>query len=93
MLFATSYSQFFQDYVAYFLLSIGMFLTYVTAILNLNSTADMKFNWFFYEPLIFAFIIFIDVTRLLPSNLVALLHILFFAQTLLKYICFMTSTI
>lgn len=79
MLFATSYSQFFADYTAYFLLSIGMFLTYVTAILNLNSTADMRFNWFFYEPILFAVIIFVDVTRLLPSHQIGWLHVLFFA--------------
>jgi len=93
MLWGSSYSQFFDDYAAYFILSVGMYLTYVTAILNLNSTADMKFDWFFYEPILYGAILFADTARLLATNQMAWLHILFFAQTLIKYLFFMASTI
>ena len=93
MLFACSYSQFFDNYAAYFLLSVGMYLTYVTAILNLNSTADMPFDWFFIEPFMFSVIILLDARRVFPSEQIMWLHILFFAQTLIKYLLFKASTI
>jgi len=60
MLYASSFSQFFDKYGAYFILMVGLYLTYVTAILNLNSTADMPFNWFFLEPLFYFAIIYVD---------------------------------
>lgn len=61
MLWSSSKSQFFEDYAAYFVVTVGMYLTYVTAILNLNSTADMTFNWLFYDPFIYAVILVADV--------------------------------
>ena len=64
MLFACSYSQFFAAYGAYFIMLVGFYLTYVTAILNLNSTADMKFDWLFYEPFAFAGIVYLDANRM-----------------------------
>ena len=93
MLWASSKSQFFEAYAAYFIILVGLYLTYVTAIFNLNSTADMKFNWRFYEPILYGAIIYADFNKLLPSDQLVYLYVFFFAQTLLKYILFMTSVI
>lgn len=70
-----------------------MYLTYVTAILNLNSTADMTFNWLFYDPLIYSIILIADVQQLLPSNQVAYLYMGFLVLILIKYFAFMRSVI
>ena len=93
MLFASSYSRFFNDYGAYFILLVGLVLTYVTAILNLNSTADMPFNWFFFEPFFYGAIIYLDWAEVLPGEQIVYLYIAFFVQTLVKYLWFMTSVI
>lgn len=60
MLFISSYSVFFKQYTYMFIVVNGLFLTYVTGHYNLNSTGSMKFNWVFYDPYIFAFIIYLD---------------------------------
>lgn len=56
----------------------GLYLTYVTAIFNLNSTASMRFNWLFYEPLLWAAIIYADYTKLLDSQQLIYAYGLFF---------------
>lgn len=68
MLWGSSKSQFFNEYSAYFIILVGLYLTYVTAIFNLNSTADMRFNYLFYEPFLYGAIIYADHTKLLPAN-------------------------
>jgi hypothetical protein len=93
MVYCCSYSQFFGSHGAYFIALVGFYLTYVTAILNLNSTADMPFDWFFYEPFVFAGLVYCDANRLIGSGTVAAGYILFFAWTITRYLWFMTSVI
>ena len=93
MMWGSSKSQFFNDYTAYFIIMCGFYLTYVTAIFNLNSTADMPFNWFFYEPFLYGGIIYADFFRMLPAHILVYLYAFFLAQTLFKYVLFMTSVI
>lgn len=60
MMYAASKSQLWSDYVALFLVLCGFYLTYVTAIFNLNSTAGAKYNWLFFEPFVFFAIVYFD---------------------------------
>jgi len=45
----------------------GIFLLYANGIFNLNSTAGMKFNWFYFEPYVFLGIIAADNMKLLTN--------------------------
>jgi len=93
MLYSSSFSRFFDDQPFYFIVLNGLYLTYVTAIFNLNSTASMRFNWLFYEPLLWAAIIYADHSQLLDSKQLIYAYGLFFVQTLLKWVLFMSSVI
>lgn len=93
MLFISSYSQFFKQYVFWFVVVNGLFLTYVTGIFNLNSTAQMKFNYFFLDPILYASLIYVDAQKLVNRETLSLLYLVYSAQLLLKYLLFMTSVI
>jgi hypothetical protein len=93
MLWGSSYSQFFENYAAYFIVTVGMYLTYVTAIMNLNSTASMTFSWFYFEPIAYAAILYIDVNGSLESHQVVYLYAAFLALILIKYFVFMGGVI
>lgn len=93
MLWGSSYSQFFEGYAAYFLVTVGMYLTYVTAIMNLNSTASMSFNWFYFEPFAYAAILYVDINLLLAANQVVYLYATFLGIILIKYFAFMSNVI
>ena len=74
----------------------GLYLTYVTGIFNLNSTGSMKFNWLYYEPTIYAIILYFDAT--LPkttenANILVGAYLVYTLQIFIKYICFMSSVI
>ena len=60
MLYTSSFSRFWSKYPYYFLVMNGLYLTYVTGIFNLNSTASMTFNYMFVEPIIYSVIIYLD---------------------------------
>ena len=60
MIFASSYSQLFEKYPVYFLILCGLHLTWVTAIFNVSSTSNSKFNWAFGEPFVFLAMVFLD---------------------------------
>lgn len=66
MVYLSSFSQFWTKYTLMFVLINGVFMTYVTGIFNLNSTAGMTFNWHFWEPYVYAIIIAMDVLEIVP---------------------------
>jgi len=70
-----------------------MYLTYVTAIMNLNSTASMSFDWFYLEPFAYAAILYVDINRLLEANQIVYLYATFFGIILIKYFAFMLNVI
>ena len=96
MLCCSSVSRFWPQYPYYFLCMNGLYLTYVTAIFNLNSTASMPYNYLFAEPIVYMVIVYLDYT--LPtstesSQLVLGLYVTFVLSTFIKYIIFMRSVV
>ena len=93
MLFISSYSHLFKQYVFLFIVINGLFLTYVTGIFNLNSTAKMTFNWLFFDPWLWAAIVYVDHFKLVDTQVAAMLYCVYAAQLSFKYLAFMSSVI
>ena len=70
---------------------VGCYLVYATATLNLNTTAKMSYRWFFYEPILFYAIVWLDSRRMVAADHLLLLYAFFVAQTCLKYLVLMVS--
>ena len=96
MLFASSYSRFWAASPFWFISLNGLYLTYVTAIFNLNSTGRMRFDYWYMEPLTYLCLVGMDrlsIKYTEMNTLLMCLYIAFAAVTFLKYILFMTSVV
>jgi phosphatidylglycerophosphate synthase len=93
MMFYSSYSQLYKDYCALFVVLCGFYLTWVTAIFNLNSTANAKFNWVFFEPCFYLAFVYCDHLRIFDRNLASLAYVSFFCVTLVRYLVLMTNIV
>lgn len=93
MMFASSYSQLYADYTVYFVILCGFFLTWVTAIFNLNSTAGARFNWLFFEPLVFFAFVYCDTMGIFDRNAAIAAYISFFVVTLVRYLMLMKNIV
>lgn len=93
MLYASSYSQLFPEYPAYFLILCGFCLTWITAIFNLNSTAGAKFNWLFFEPFIYFGLVYCDHSQMIDKATCVHLYISFFAVIMVRYIMLMRNIV
>jgi len=62
MLICASYSRFWTSHTYFFIVMSGLFLTYVTGVLNLNTMAGIKMKPYFYEPVLFCFIVYMDAS-------------------------------
>ena len=60
MMYFSSYSQLYTEYPSLFLILCGFYLTWVTAIFNLCSTASAKFDWLFLEPFLYLGAVYLD---------------------------------
>lgn len=89
MLILSQASQFYSSYAAFFLIMNGTYLIHVTGELNLNSMAKKKFEWFQWEPVIFATLIFVDSSSLVNSQYLLYLYCVYFGASLMSYISFM----
>jgi hypothetical protein len=72
---ASMYSNYWKDYVILFNFGIGMFLTCVTAHLNLASSAGYKFNPFYLDPIVFWIILYLDANQLVESQYIECAYI------------------
>jgi len=93
MMYASSLSQLYSDYTAYFIVICGFHLTWVTAIYNLNSTAGAKFNWLFFEPWAFLAIVYLDNTGVLNRSGAIYAYIGFFMLTMVRYLLLMNNIV
>ena len=77
-----------------FFLGLGLYQTYVAGLLNISSTAQIAFPWFYWEPIAYAVILIADATYIIPDNKVI---IAFYAGLTLivfvKYMLFMNSVV
>lgn len=72
---------------------IGLYLTYITGIFNLNTTAGMPFDWRFSEPFFYILFVLIDSSRLIDDRTAVWLYLMFTGRVLIKYLMFMTSVV
>ena len=92
-MYAASLSQLYSENVAYFLILCGFYLTYVTAIFNLNSTAGAKYNWLFVEPFVFLALVYLDHNRILDATQAKLGYLSFFGVTMVYYLMLMKNIV
>ena len=93
MMFASSYSQLYAGYPVYFLIVCGFYLTFVTAIYNLCSTASAKYDWLFLEPFVYLFTVYMDHTHQVTSEVAGFLYICFFSWTMIRYLHLMRNIV
>lgn len=93
MMYFSSYSRFFSHNVFFYICMNGLFLLYVNGIYNLNSTAGMKFNWFYIEPFIYLGIIYLDYSRLIQDRHAIMFYVAYTAWITVNYLVFMHSLV
>ena len=94
LIYLGSFSRFYADAPLLFFLGLGLFQTYVAGLLNISSTAQIKFQYLYWEPVAYAGILYLDRSRAVESSatLVALYGLLA-ATILVKYGLFLRSVI
>lgn len=65
--YLSSYSQFFEKGACLFFAGLGFYQTYVSAYLNISSTANLNFPYFYIEPYLFIGILILDFNRLVSQ--------------------------
>jgi len=93
MMYFSSFSRFFSQNVFFYICMNGLFLLYVNGIYNLNSTAGLKFNWFYIEPFIYLSIIYLDFTRLIQDRHAIMFYIAYTMWISVNYLVFMHSLV
>lgn len=77
-----------------FFAGLGLFQTYVAGLLNISSTAKIDFPYFYWEPIVYSAILYLDYTRLIRSDAVLIgLYVTLVATIFIKYCQFMESMI
>lgn len=89
--YASSYSRFFSSNPYFFVIVNGFYLTWVTAIFNLCSTAGKRFNWIFWEPFVYLAICYWDQTTMgkTEDTTVLYAYLAFFMVTVFRYFFYM----
>lgn len=93
MLYISSYSRFWYSNGFCFISMVGLYLTYVTGLFNLNTTAGMTFDWCFIEPFFYILFVLLDSNKLVDDRTVVWLYLIFTGRVMIQYLSFMTSTI
>ena len=93
MMYASSYSALFKDYPAYFLVLNGFYLTWITAIFNLCSTSNSKFNWVFLEPVVYLSMVYYEYTGVVKPQAAGFLYSGFFLYIMIRYLLFLNNIV
>lgn len=89
MLVCSQYSRFFSTAPICFIVMSGLYLTYVTAFFNLNSTARMSFDYVYFWPVYYLLVIYGDKSGILNDDYCVLSYSLFTIGLLIAYLNFM----
>jgi hypothetical protein len=76
-----------------FIVICGLFLLYASGVLNLSTTASMRFSWLFYEPFAFLALTFVDNKGVLSAQQSGLLYLAFTMWLVVKYLLFMAAVV
>ena len=93
MFYISIYSRFWYSNGFCFISMVGLYLTYVTGLFNLNTTAGMTFDWCFIEPFFYILFVLLDSNKLVDDRTVVWLYLIFTGRVMIQYLSFMTSTI
>ena len=89
-----SFSRFYEQAPLLFFLGLGLFQTYVAGLLNIASTAQIKFQYLYWEPLAYSGILYLDASGAVESNSVLVaLYGLLVSSILVKYALFLRSLV
>lgn len=93
MMYASSYSHWFKAYPLAFIVICGLYLTWVTAIFNLNTTSGARFNWRFTEPAAYLVIVYLDYHEIITASRSALFFGCFYAIIMVRYLFLMNNIV
>jgi hypothetical protein len=61
IIYLSSISPFFKTHAFYIMAGMGLYMTYITGILNVCTCAGLSYQYFYYEPWIFKIILVMDI--------------------------------
>lgn len=93
-MYTSCYSRFYSQATLLFFLGLGLYQTYVAGLLNISSTAQITFPWFYWEPLAYMAILVADATYLVKDSTVVIgLYLGLTVIVFVKYMFFMNSVV
>lgn len=93
LFFCSTKSQFFEEAPLLFFIGLGLFQTYIAGLLNIASTAGIKFSYFHIEPFVYLAILYADAFRLVSPEMLKGLYALLVVEVFAKYCLFLKSII
>jgi hypothetical protein len=93
LIYITSFSQFYEKAALLFFAGLGLFQTYVAGLLNISSTAKVRFPFLYWEPGVYIFLLYLDIMRLVQSEILLAGYCILIFIVLLEYIMFLQSMI
>ena len=94
LIYTSGYSRFYNEAALLFFLGLGLYQTYVAGLLNISSTAQIAFPWFYWEPIAYAVILVADATYLVSDSKVVIgLYAGLTLIVFVKYMLFMNSVV
>lgn len=87
------YSQFWEEYVVFFVFGAGMLMTNMTGNLNLKSCVLKKFNPIYMDPFIFCGLLYLDANKLVEADYLKMSYAFLVFQRAITYALFMRATI
>ena len=89
-----TYSRFYESATLLFFAGLGLFQTYVAGLLNISSTAKIDFPFFYWEPIVYMIVLYLDATRIIQSDLVLIgIYVAIVLVVFVKYCYFLDSMI
>ena len=94
MIYLASYSRFYDRAPLLFYAGLGLFQTYVAGLLNIASTAQISFQYLYWEPVAYAALLIADASGAIQCNCTLIwLYAGLVAIVFVKYSLFMYSMI
>ncbi|CDW77934.1 UNKNOWN [Stylonychia lemnae] len=93
MAYLQQYSQFYTKMPMIFYAGLGIYQTYVAGLLNISSTAEIPFQYHYWEAYTYIVLILIDFNRLLPAQFLVGGYIFLVIVISIKYGLFLYSII
>ena len=94
LIWAGSYSRFYDSVPLLFFAGLGLFQTYVAGLLNIASTAQIDFPYLYWEPIVYGILLYLDASRIIQSSTILMFaYIGLVLYIFSKYCLFLESMI